>query len=694
MSDQDEQYEKSWILHHILDRYIGSREMVATRRKLRLIQEQIRNCEQKGKKCLTGSSVEGMEMEGSDMDVMYIMSDVIVICPDQYTGIPPNNFVEIVCPDQIIRIPVPCFGDTDETVLIMRDTDCRPGYVTVELIELGQSYYKVFDHCIEHLRDVNVLSSEKYARYFVDFRSVTPMAANGPAATATKEETSFGLDIDRVSSLRCSSWPREANEWVSRPRLYEWPDEGLRSQVVLCGCYLVPVGDKTSDYSHLQWRISFTTAERKLIYSLTHTQFLIYGLFKYFLKQIANSLEQIMGKAGIISSYIIKTVIFHAVESTPVSLWQEKNTFFCFMLCLKILIAWVKAGHCPNYFISSNNMFHGKVCDENQQKLLRFLIELHDMKWECLSVGTFIQPSIGTLLNRVRNGHLDYVLPTPKQSEMEIDSQIFHNINSIIPKSASLPMLTGLLSKSTSDIDEFIDYIYTATALSFIGVDTFEKHVAAKGNKEKYKFLRKSKNLMKPFSSVCTSPGLLMLAIFYYQTGNYSETLEICGLVSKIYFDKGSILEDKDRYEHLYCGRGYTLLHKFQEVYVSSIKFKPNRLKFCPSQLHIELRKRHERNLLLIPPLPFAVFLSFLCYHELGDNIGRSASLRNLRAVKYDEEQGGRKHWIVHNLLGICYEMVGDTHRALREYTDSPCGPNFGQNENPAKERIERLQHS
>ncbi|OWF48185.1 uncharacterized protein LOC110453386 [Mizuhopecten yessoensis] len=680
MADQDEQYEKSWILHHILDRYIGSRKLVAVRRKLTFVKEQIMNC--RGGKCNTsyvGSLSEGIQMKGSDIDIMFVDTHVIVLCPEQCIS---------------TRL------DSTKTVFIMRDADSRPGYVHLELVNLGQTCNPSYIQCLVLVRDALFISSEIYSRVLADevgAISNKTLETNGPAFRANNTQNNCARDIDSVISFPCTSWPREANEWVSRTRMYEWPGSDLRDQIVQGGCHLVSVGDRTSPDTFLHWRISFVCAEKKLIHSLSHVQFLVYGLLKNFLKQISHSFGQQIKDADIISSYIMKTTVFHAVESTPCSLWQERNTFFCFMLCLNILIAWVNTGHCPNYFIKSNNMFLGTVHGENQQNILRILIELHDKKWNCLSVGTVIQPSIGLRINSVQNGEWEYVLPPPTQSEQECDMLIFSTLFSFENKSASLPVALTLLSKSKSDIDEFIGYICTVFALSDTGVDTFEKHVAAKGNKEKYKYLRKCKDLLAPLSLVCTSPGQLTLATYYYQTGNYVKTLEMCrNMVSsfKIYVGDFATFRDKDRYEHLYCGRGYTLLHKCQGACASLLHIKQSHLSFCLSQLHKELINLRGIHDLLIPPLPYAVFLSFLCYHELGDTRRRNEALIHLRALKYDEEQGCYYYWIVNNILGKCYEMVGDTSRALREYRDSLGGQRPNQDLNTAEDSIERLQRS
>ncbi|XP_033755711.1 uncharacterized protein LOC117338466 [Pecten maximus] len=669
MSDQGELYEDSWILYHVLDRMMGSREMVAVRRKLTLVREQLRNWNKTNLKVIfTGSLAEGIYMKSSDIDEMLIHESVVVICPDQPTRI------------------IPVFAN--ETVFIMRDTNSRPGYVTLQLI--GRTYTSDLFNAIVPVGDVHFISSEMYVRLFSDRISdllKTTVYTHGPATTASGKH--MHSDMDFVHAFRCTSWPSESNEWVSRHRLHNWPDKCLRDQIVQDGCHLVPVGDKTSAYTFLQWRISFATAERKLIHSLSHVQVLVYCLLKYLLKQISGKLKQIYGDTDILSSYIIKTTILHAVENTPLSLWEEKNTFLCFMLCLNILATWVKAGYCPNYFIKRNNMFLGKVHGEHQQKLLRLLVELRDMTWGCLSIGTFFQPSIGEYIQRVKNGIWKLVLPTPAQSEREIDFTIFEPAFVLFRATDVLPALK-LLSKSKSDMDEYVAYFNTVSALSLKGMEVFEKQAPLEGNKQRYKYLRKCKKFISPLAVTCTSPGLLTLATYHYQTGNYMKTLEMCGhMVSswKVFVENISE-KDQDRYEHLYCGRGYSLLHKFQQACVSYMFLLKQYPNFCPVHLQQELTKllNHE---LIIPPLPYAVFLTFLCYHELNDTRRRDAALKDLRAVKYDKNQGESNYWIVHNFLGICYEMVGDIHMALREYKNSLSSEKRLPFNNPAMERIE-----
>ncbi|XP_033729962.1 uncharacterized protein LOC117319240 [Pecten maximus] len=687
MADQGELYANSWILYHVLDRFIGSRELVDIRRRIAVLDENFSNQNEfHAQIFLTGSKPEGMKMQGSDNDFMLTDTDVMVLCQD--TGIPDTSNPDTCNPLNYMH----------KTVLIMRNTDSRPGYVALEVVHAREISDRCLDESIVPVGELHLVSSEIYTRFLHDrftcFQLHTEM--HGPATNINTEGIHLSAGHDVSKTFRCYSWPKDADEWKTRPRLYNWPDQSLRDEIVQGGCYLVPVGDKTSDDTFLQWRISFTTAERKLVYSLTHVQFLVYGLLKYFLKQISDKLKQLVGDTDILSSYIIKTAVFYAVESTPGSFWQEKHTFLCFMFCLNILITWVKTGYCPNYFIKRNNMFLGKVHGENQDKLLCFLVDLHDKKWGCLSVGTFIQPSIGERMNTARNGLLEYVLKSSTLLELECNATIITKTFTYRWSLDVLPVSLALLSESKSDMDEFIGYTTTAGSLSQIGMETFGKHIAVSGNKEKYKSLRRSKKLLTPLASICTSPGELTLATYYYQTGNYSKALDICEhmiVSNKIYLSPYTGKHIDENNAPRLSGHGKTLLQKCKEGCTSDIRFVKNTSQFCPTYLHQEIKNVLDAHLLTIPPIPYAVFLSFLCYHKLGDTSRRDEALMHLRAVKHDVIKWVRIYWIVHNLLGICYEIVGDTQRAIREYRDSLSVRGFGQHMNPAKERIERLQH-
>ncbi|XP_069133042.1 uncharacterized protein [Argopecten irradians] len=675
MSNQGEEYQRSWILYNVLNRWIGSEEMVAIKRKGVIMLELVMNADkrQPGDTFYSGSRSEGFSMEGSDIDMMFIYNRVVVMCPDQENGLIPNL--------------------DNKSVLFMRHADSRPCYVSLELVSREQGWPCQMDNAVVPVGDKYFVSSDAFRLAFTDMMSRESkfnFEAHGPAANVFHVMDENSYDMDYVYSFKCPVWPKEANEWVIRPRLHGWPDKTLRDAIVRGGCYLVPVGDKTSTDTFLQWRISFATAERRLVHSLSHVQFLVYGLLKYLLKQISPILKNLLGgDTDILSSYIMKTAVFYAVENTPNSLWQEKNTFICFMWCLNILITWVKAGYCPNYFISNNNMFLGKFHGVHQRKLLSFLIDLHDMKWGCLSVGTFIQPSLGERIDSVMSGSWEMVRLPSSNLEMQRDMTLFTETRRLNGTLATLPLSLTLLSQTKTNIDEFFAFDVSAKGFSVAAMHGFDEYTSSVGNKEKYKSLRKCKNLLSPHASVSPS-GLLTLGTYHYKTGNYAKSFDIYKHRTSPLIIFGDLtLGYLERYERLYCGRGYTLLQKFQEAFATPLSMLRHCSYFYPSQFE-QIADIPFESRLTIPPLPYAVFLYFLCYHELGDTKQRDTALLDLRTLKYDDKQGGDQYWVVHNMLGICYELIGRTKKALRENRKSLCVRDMKRDMNPLAEWMER----
>ncbi|XP_033761560.1 uncharacterized protein LOC117343327 [Pecten maximus] len=478
-------------------------------------------------------------------------------------------------------------------------------------------------------------------------------------------------------------WPKEAKEWITRPRLCGWPHQELIDKIVNSGCHVVPVGDKCSEDTFLQWRISFAIAERSLVHSFSLIQLKVYTLLKYFLRQIKETLKDTIGDDDILCSYFMKTVLFHAIENSRQTFWQDKNLFYCFWFCLNILIAWVRTGFCPNYFIQANNMFQRKVHGHNQQILLDILDNYSRMKWMCLSVGNFIKPSIWEFLCDV-SMQAQFASPKTLQEKiMDQDRKTLHSINPFIsPSLGETGKALYLLSTSKSELEEFQTYFFVIEELRCfaleINTEDLSENETATDNKTRYRRLRKCKYWMTPSAAMGTN--VLYLATFYFLTGNFNKCLEMSRRVMELASNLMLVNQLAPEVHKLYHPPHSCTLRRLQKIYSKLIFFKPGDMHLP----HLYLECKND-GFICVPPLPYVLFLNFLCCHELGDTCGRDESLQHLLQVQYDEYDGGQKFYIVHTFLGICHQILGDYHRAIRAYWESK---SVNPNMNSTTERI------
>lgn len=85
------------------------------------------------------------------------------------------------------------------------------------------------------------------------------------------------MDYSLCILVASKYWPQTAQPWIARCQLKQWPTQTLLREILFNGCHVMPIGSKLiDDESELEWRLSFSLAEQKFVYSLNHTQFLCY----------------------------------------------------------------------------------------------------------------------------------------------------------------------------------------------------------------------------------------------------------------------------------------------------------------------------------------------------------------------------------------------------------------------------------
>lgn len=160
-----------------------------------------------------------------------------------------------------------------------------------------------------------------------------------------------GAMFDMALCLSFPYWPAVANDWITRHRPSGWPSPELVSLIVKEGCALVPVSPLKS-LTGLEWRISFSSCERKLAQSLSSCQkgcFLIMkGIWRHFLKHPS--------KKGV-QSYHLKTAMFWVCEEVSPADWRKDKIGVGALRILQKLFSFLVNMCCPHYLIPENNLF-------------------------------------------------------------------------------------------------------------------------------------------------------------------------------------------------------------------------------------------------------------------------------------------------------------------------------------------------
>ena len=201
----------------------------------------------------------------------------------------------------------------------------------------------------------------------------------GPAVTRVENVDSRDFyDHDFVPSLRCRCWPSQAQQWLTRKRISDWPSQELIKRCYDSSCLVVPVGRKESSRAMKgkEWRLSFTEPELCLARSLNDKPRQSYILAKLLIKTAIQDLRKtkpFLKQFRMISSYDIKTAMFLLCEKKP----TLENMLDDITLLFEALSNYYEEGVLPDYFIPEKNIIAG-ISDAELNICLTVLQELRE----------------------------------------------------------------------------------------------------------------------------------------------------------------------------------------------------------------------------------------------------------------------------------------------------------------------------
>ena len=546
----------------------------------------------------SGSKAEGLNLNGSDVDIMLI--DIrFEVYESENEAVHGRNVALIM--------------DTVDTPHCFSKLRLHTNYNRIV------DFYGRFKRFIHFEGSKRLLSSELYKEHNMTLvRKAAPKfnTIHGPCISDKKERYDF------ATCLKCSKWISQAQPWINRPRA-AWPTPENIEKIINCGVLFVPIGCKESTIENLQWRISFSVSEKILIFSFNHTQLLCYALLKIFLKEIIEKYEDLK---GLICSYFLKTLMFWISEEYNLSIWTPCNIISCFKLCLRRLLYCIKYSTLLHFFIPDNNLFYLRYNEQNKATLIKVINDAYNKNIECFSSS------------KTLNDYQRFVAGISDGS-FSIVSEIMKFFSSGLASSKHGNMFCLLRyylyhSRSSLSRDIFTLFISYANASELQHSQNHRKH-----NKEQYFTCRRyiSQLLISVHSDAVSS--WLLLASFFYSHKEYMTSILLIDYVLSKYTDEkleapNGVWLGFNRNQQLMLNstKHENLLTVLKSFTIQDVRFIENS-QIIPFEMQKVIMINENR---VVHPKPFAHFLSFLCFYHLRDFTSCRRSMYQLNQIVKD----------------------------------------------------------
>ena len=223
----------------------------------------------------------------------------------------------------------------------------------------------------ESLMKESCFSATKFvaeSRILFNPRNLVPMGTaghmTGPAFTLNGNVCII-VNRDFVFALKCSLWPDQAREWITRQRSSNWPSEKQIKNIESSGCFIVPVAShRNSRLRDYEWSLSFSRSELQLVETIHENVKLVYALLKVLIKR-----DMKKRNLTVFVSYHLKTCLLWFIERfglKEIKQWRSEKIMHNL---LEFLIAFYIDSSMPNFFVRDNNMIDHRGQTEIKQCL-------------------------------------------------------------------------------------------------------------------------------------------------------------------------------------------------------------------------------------------------------------------------------------------------------------------------------------
>ena len=654
-------------LSNLLSEVTGTPEIVKLRQEYCRIYECILSTNKdKMNIYFTGSKAEGLDLTGSDFDFMLDINNINDIAvSESYQDLAnsslPNKF------------------------LIITD-NISPGFAllqSVSEIKDAQLQQSVCNIDNQH----QYLSSKVYVESWLPFQPKGSLSKiQGPSVeTWMKYRDKNTSGDDRVPSIHCKAWPRLAQEWISRPRHSGWPSLIDYESVITFGFHLVAVGHPRSSFNSLEWRISFSIAERTLVWSFNHTQMQCYAILKLILKEfIKPNCSQ--RNRDVLCSYFIKTFLFWQYETTDPSFWRHEKIKECVIYLVNNFCRCIQDGVLRHYFLPRFNLFEVKLTKDAQVELLQlYSVVIQNgmsIMAQCPSLSSVwskyqmgkknSQPVVCLLHTRLRLANEETLIITLSKLIMQIYGRLEANsriFNLIGIHSYSMESVALSLSDLVENGSLTTPLVSMSLRCACFLVSKQNLQCFIKTNKFVYHWLRR---LILVDTGVGISSSELWFATFLLKHGDFALALKhINNFLSSIqpyalYCSAHRILDNEDK-KLLYLETISLRRHspsRNTKFWLFNIMISRADYDFVPRAIQIEIFYSDPDFGIDFSPFTYAYYLMFICYHGLGQFDRRNNALRQLVDTVIDKERCCVLRQFSYNVTGSCLLFVGQTDTA------------------------------
>ena len=604
----------SILLSQLLDDVTGTHEMVQMRQEFCRLDDCFSSAKSERTIYFTGSKAEGLDLPGSDMDFMVDIND---------------EDIEVI--EHGHAFPQP----RDKQIFMMVPNNANPAFAMLRLITQPTPTKLLTFVSLSLISGSYFLSSSLTMLYRLHLHNNCPNAKiQGPSIE--HPEIPDGMpDYDHVYSIHCPFWPNSASEWVRRTRLHEWPSTDAIKQIVDFGFHLVPIGYTSSPMRIMEWRLSFSIAEKILVWSFNHVQIQMYAVLKLIQKEYIKTICNAENYA--LCSYFMKTFLFWKFEETDKCFWKIEN----FRECLKYLLTEfrknLQEGVLKHYFIPDFNLLQAKLTRNAQLELLQLYDHVIQYDIKIIERCQTLRPiwvEFSTRINVQSPAIEIHYLPTQnfiKSSANAIEdkfekSRLLLNILTDCPQKIIVNILKACTNTSNSSLKSF-------TLERFRLKYNVPRNTGwPESNKHIYRICRHF-----DASRIDIMTSKLWRAIMFLLKTDYNTALFIVNkLLSSIppyalyYSSHGVVSSDETKvlYEDLFLNSDLESSKIEKRAWIFDVALCKDDIHVMPAAIQMELIHYRPDINLNISPFTLAYYLQFLCYHGLQqyDNRGPRAA--------------------------------------------------------------------